>query len=73
MPVRQNGWREVREVKGEERENSASVYLSVLKERGAEGTGGREDGAEVVALGGVLPHGIGLVCFRLNRLKDTVQ
>lgn len=33
-------------MKGKERENSASVYLSVLRERGAEGTGGGEDGAE---------------------------
>lgn len=38
-------------MKAKERENSASVYLSSLKERGAEGTGGGEDGAEVVALG----------------------
>lgn len=54
-------------MKAKERENSASVYLSSLKERGAEGTGGGEDGAEVVALGGtVLSHGIGLVCFRRN-------
>lgn len=39
-------------MKAKERENSASVYLSSLKERGAEGTGGGEDGAEVMALGG---------------------
>lgn len=31
-------------MKGKERENSAFVYLSVLKERGAEGTGGGEKG-----------------------------
>lgn len=37
-------------MKGKERENSTFVYLSVLKERGAEGTGGGEGGeAEVVA------------------------
>lgn len=58
-------------MKGKERENSAFVYLSVLKERGAEGTGGGEKGrggaaaaAEVVASVVFLPHGIGLVCFR---------
>lgn len=38
-------------MKGIERENGASVYLSALKERGAEGTGDGEDGAEVVASG----------------------
>ena len=63
-------------MKGKERENSAFVYLSVLKERGAEGTGGGEKGwggaaaaaaaaAEVAAsVVFFLPHGIGLVCFR---------
>lgn len=36
-------------MKGKERENGASVYLSALKERGAEGTGDGEDGAAEVA------------------------
>lgn len=42
VPVRQDGWREVREVKGKDRENCAFVYLSGRgqRQRGVRGGGG---------------------------------
>lgn len=48
-------------MKGKETENSTFVYLSVLKERGTEGTvGGEGRGVEVVALGVFCPMALGL-------------
>lgn len=53
-------------MKGKERENSMSVYLSVLKERGQglEKVGKADGGSGVGGGRCVLPCSTGLVCFR---------
>lgn len=58
-------------MKGKERENSMSVYLSVLKERGQglEKVGKADGGSGVGGGRCVLPCGTGLVCFRGKLIK----